>query len=88
MTDGPRAALELLNDLDTDTRIAGHHRLHAVRAHLLELADDNSAARAAYLHAARLTTGLPEQRYPLGRADRLSGQGRPLTRRPAPRRGQ
>ncbi|MFI6309330.1 hypothetical protein ACIBEK_04145 [Nocardia fusca] len=52
MTDGPRAALELLNDLDTDTRMAGHHRLHAVRAHLLELADDNSAARAAYLHAA------------------------------------
>ncbi|WP_198165279.1 hypothetical protein [Nocardia fusca] len=88
MTDGPRAALELLNDLDTDTRMAGHHRLHAVRAHLLELADDNAAARAAYLHAARLTTSLPEQRYPLDRADRLSGQGPPLRRRPSPRRGQ
>ncbi|MFB8005678.1 RNA polymerase sigma factor [Nocardia sp. NPDC056000] len=72
MTDGPRAALELLAELDADPRMAGHHRLHAVRAHLLELAEDNSAAREAYLLAARRTTSLPEQRYLLDRADRIS----------------
>ncbi|MEV6072341.1 DUF6596 domain-containing protein [Nocardia sp. NPDC052001] len=72
MTDGPRAALELLAELDADPRMAGHHRLHAVRAHLLELAQDNSAAREAYLLAARRTTSLPEQRYLLDRADRIS----------------
>ena len=31
------------------TRIAEDHRLHAVRAHLLELAGDPAAARDAYL---------------------------------------
>ncbi|MFF2555383.1 RNA polymerase sigma factor [Nocardia sp. NPDC058058] len=72
MTDGPRVALELLAELDADSRMAGHHRLHAVRAHLLELASDDAAARAAYLLAARRTTSLPEQRYLLDRADRLS----------------
>jgi len=32
-TRGPRAGLELLAALGDDTRMAGHHRLHAVRAH-------------------------------------------------------
>jgi predicted RNA polymerase sigma factor len=72
MTDGPCEALELLNDLDTDARMARHHRLHTVRAHLLELAGDHPAAHDAYVRAARLTTSLPEQRYLLDKADRLS----------------
>ena len=49
----------------------GHHRLEAVRAHLLEMAGDQVAARDAYRRAARLTTSLPEQRYLEGRAARV-----------------
>src|SRR3984893_14911393 len=52
---GPRAGLELLSALDGDARMAGHHRLHAVRAHLLEAAGDRPAARENYKLAARGT---------------------------------
>ncbi|MFF5175934.1 RNA polymerase sigma factor [Micromonospora sp. NPDC000089] len=75
MVDGPRAGLALLAPLDADERVAGHHRLAAVRAHLWELAGDPVAARAAYRDAARRTTSLPEQRYLELRAARLSGLG-------------
>jgi RNA polymerase sigma factor (sigma-70 family) len=73
MVDGPRAGLDLLGALDGDERVAGHHRLDAVRAHLLELDGDVEAARAAYRAAARHTTSIPEQRYLDGRAARLAG---------------
>jgi predicted RNA polymerase sigma factor len=72
MVHGPRAGLELLASLDGDERIGAHHRLEAVRAHLLELAGDHDGARAAYRAAARGTTSLPEQRYLEGRAARLA----------------
>jgi RNA polymerase sigma factor (sigma-70 family) len=71
MVQGPEAGLELLSSLDDDSRVAAHHRLEAVRAHLLELAGDRAAARAGYLAAARRTTSLPERRYLEGRAARL-----------------
>ncbi|HEX3214801.1 MAG TPA: DUF6596 domain-containing protein [Actinomycetota bacterium] len=71
MVRGPRAGLELLATLDGDARMAGSHRLDAVRAHLLELAGDPAAARDHYRTAARRTTSLPEQRYLEGRAARL-----------------
>ncbi|WP_435586430.1 RNA polymerase sigma factor [Micromonospora aurantiaca (nom. illeg.)] len=73
MVDGPRAGLALLATLDGDDRTAGHHRLAAVRAHLLDLAGDRAEARAAYLAAARATTSLPERRYLEVRAARLTG---------------
>jgi RNA polymerase sigma factor (sigma-70 family) len=76
MVRGPRAGLELLATLDSDGRLAGHHRLDAVRAHLLELAGDPAAARDAYRAAARRTTSLPEQRYLEGRAARLDDNAR------------
>jgi len=47
------------------------HRLDAVRAHLLELAGDLSAAREAYVRAARRAGSLPEQRYLAIRAAQL-----------------
>ncbi|MEO3776695.1 sigma-70 family RNA polymerase sigma factor [Micromonospora sp. B11E3] len=72
MVDGPRAGLALLAPLDDDERTAGHHRLAAVRAHLLELAGEPGAAREAYLAAARATTSLPERRYLEVRAARLT----------------
>jgi RNA polymerase sigma factor (sigma-70 family) len=73
MAEGPRAGLELLATLDGDERLAEHHRLAAVRAHLLEQAGELDAARVAYREAARRTTSLPEQRYLERRAARLSG---------------
>ena len=63
MAHGPQAGLALLAPLETDSRLSGHHRLHAVRAHLLEMAGDHGAARSSYQTAARLTTSVPEQNY-------------------------
>lgn len=71
MVRGPRAGLELLDSLDRDGRLAGHHRLDAVRAHLLELAGDREAAIAGYRTAAERTTSLPERNYLLTQAARL-----------------
>lgn len=75
MVDGPGAGLALLDTLAGDGRLTHHHRLEAVRAHLLEMAGDEAAARSAYLLAARRTTSQPERRYLLGRASRLAGEG-------------
>ncbi len=63
MVHGPQAGLGMLATLDADARMAGHHRLHAVRAHLLDMAGDHAAARGCYQRAAQLSTSLPEQRY-------------------------
>ncbi|HEX7149312.1 MAG TPA: DUF6596 domain-containing protein, partial [Actinomycetota bacterium] len=73
MASGPQAGLDLLGALQDDERIAGDHRLHAVRAHLLELAGDRAGARDAYQAAASRTTNLPQQRYLNARAARLTG---------------
>ncbi|WP_416211460.1 RNA polymerase sigma factor [Frankia sp. Cas3] len=72
MIDGPRAGLALLDELAADDRITDHHRLHAVRAHLLEMAGDHPAAREYYHRAARGTTSLTECRYLETRAARLA----------------
>ena len=74
MVRGPGAGLEVLATLDGDGRVSGSHRADAVRAHLLELAGDLAAARAAFTRAARRTTSLPEQRYLQAQAARL-GEG-------------
>ena len=71
MVEGPRAGLDRLDALDADGRIAGHHRLHAVRAHLLELAGEASAAIEQYLVAAGKTDSLPERNYLMTQAARL-----------------
>jgi RNA polymerase sigma factor (sigma-70 family) len=70
MVHGPTAGLALLDDLDP--ALTNHHRVPAVRAHLLELAGDAHAARAAYLQAARQTQSTPEQHYLQSRAEALS----------------
>jgi RNA polymerase sigma factor (sigma-70 family) len=72
MARGPQAGLDMLRGLETDERMVGHHRVDAVRAHLLEMAGDVGPARASYRRAARRTTSLPEQRYLEGRAARLA----------------
>jgi RNA polymerase sigma factor (sigma-70 family) len=60
---GPLAGLAALGELDGDERMAGNHRVEAVRAHLLEQAGDRAAAHRAYRAAAAMTTSVPEQRY-------------------------
>jgi predicted RNA polymerase sigma factor len=72
MVKGARAGLELLGTLESDDRIAEDHRLHAVRAHLQEMAGDREAARDSYEEAAERTTSLPQQRYLHAQAARLS----------------
>jgi predicted RNA polymerase sigma factor len=72
MVRGPEAGLDLLETLDDDDRLAEHHRLDAVRAHLLEKAGDHAAARVGYQRAARRTTSLAERRYLEAKAARLA----------------
>ncbi len=69
---GPRAALEQLTKTSADPALAGHHRLHAVRAHLLEAAGDRDAAAVEFRLAARGTLSAPEQRYLHAQAARLA----------------
>lgn len=71
MVAGPQAGLTLVEALGDDERLASHHRIFAVRAHLSEMAGDEVAARDHYLEAARRTTSTPEQRYLRARAARL-----------------
>ena len=74
--------------------LAGHYRLDAVRAHLLEMAGDTDAAIADYRAAAARTTSIPEQHYLTTQAARLRQEPRnrpacgppdAATRRPRPR---
>ncbi|MFD4397400.1 RNA polymerase sigma factor [Kitasatospora sp. NPDC058478] len=69
-TDGPAAGLALLSALDGDGRMAGHHRLLSVRAHLLEKAGDPAGAHEHYRRAAKATASLAERRYLEARAAR------------------
>ncbi|HEX8619382.1 MAG TPA: sigma-70 family RNA polymerase sigma factor [Thermoanaerobaculia bacterium] len=75
MVDGPAAGLAMLEPLDTPEKLAGHHRLHAVRAHLFEKAGDHNAAIVEYRAAAARTASTPEQHYLLMRAARLARNG-------------
>ena len=69
MADGPSAGLAVLDTVDE--RLAGHYRLDAVRAHLLEMVGDAQGALELYRAAAARTTSLPEQHYLAKQAARL-----------------
>jgi predicted RNA polymerase sigma factor len=69
MVDGPAAGLVEIDALEK--RLADHHRLHAVRAHLLEMAGEVSTAIGEYEAAAVRTTSAPEQHYLTTQAARL-----------------
>ena len=71
MAYGPQAGIELLDALDASGRLAGHHRLDAVRAHLLERSGDRTSAIACYLAAAARTASLPEREFLAMQAARL-----------------
>ncbi|WP_081289873.1 RNA polymerase sigma factor [Mycobacterium colombiense] len=70
MVRGPAAALAELDAAAADPALSGHHRVDAVRAHLLDELGDRDAAREHFLRAAQRTRSLPERRYLLARATR------------------
>jgi predicted RNA polymerase sigma factor len=72
MVHGPAAGLALLEALDADPRLRGHHRLDAVRAHLHETAGDAERAVVHYRAAAERTASTPERNYLLVKAARLA----------------
>jgi predicted RNA polymerase sigma factor len=72
MVEGPRVGLGLLARLEGDPRLAGTHRLDAVRAHLLERAGEIDEAVVRYRAAAAKTTSVPERNYLMLRAARLA----------------
>ena len=72
MVHGPAHGLGLLRTLDADPRLAGHYRLDAVRAHLLEMAGRPEEAIERYRAAAGRTTSIPERDYLISRAAELS----------------
>jgi len=74
MVYGAAKGLELLDALKDDARLANHHRLDAVRAHLLELSGNREDAIKHYRAAAGKTGSLPERNYLLTQAARLSNE--------------
>lgn len=80
MVQGPSMGLALLAALDEDAHLAGHYRLHAVRAHLLEKAGDHAAAVTHFRIAAGATSSVPERDYLLAQAARLTA---PVPREPS-----
>jgi predicted RNA polymerase sigma factor len=63
MVRGPEAGLAELDRAEADPALAGHHRVDAVRAHLLEELGNADAAAEAYRRAAGRTLSIPERRY-------------------------
>jgi RNA polymerase sigma factor (sigma-70 family) len=76
MVHGPHAGLQQLATANTDSTLAGHHRVHAIRAYLLDMAGDREAARTHYELSARRTLSVPEQRYLESRAAQLTPPSR------------
>jgi RNA polymerase sigma factor (sigma-70 family) len=70
MAQGPDAGLALLDGLAG--RLGDHHRLHSVRAHLLEQAGDTGGAIAEFNAAAARTMNLRERDYLVTKAARLA----------------
>lgn len=68
MVDGAPAALAELQEVAADPALAGHYRVAAVRAHLLEMAGSPAAAHEQYKLAARQTLSAPERHYLESRA--------------------
>lgn len=72
MVHGPSKGLALLATLDQDDRLAGHYRLHAVRAHFLEMIGDHAAAITHFRAAAERTASVPERDYLIAQAARIN----------------
>jgi RNA polymerase sigma factor (sigma-70 family) len=71
MAEGPEAGLAAL-----EPRLGNHHRLHSVRAHLLEMAGDAQGAHREFESAASRTANLRERDYLIEQAARLANSRR------------
>jgi len=72
MVHGAHAGLRELARAEADLALAGHYRVDAVRAHLLEISGDREGARANFRRAARGTLSIPERHYLESRAAHLA----------------
>jgi RNA polymerase sigma factor (sigma-70 family) len=75
MVHGPAAGLARLEPLES--RLAGSHRLDAVRGHLREMLGETEAAAEHFRRAADRTTSAPERQYLLTKAASLHKAPRP-----------
>jgi predicted RNA polymerase sigma factor len=71
MAFGPAAALEIIDPLASDTRLANYHWLPSVRGDLLAKLGRNDEARAEFERAAAMTRNTRERELLLGRARAL-----------------
>jgi len=72
MVRGPQDGIEAIDALASDPRMAGHYRLDAVRAHLLEMAGDGAGAVLLYRRAVERTLSIPERNYLAAQGARLA----------------
>lgn len=71
MVHGRQEGLRLIDELDASGRLRNHHRLHAVRGHLLEASGELAGAIDEYQRAAVRTGSLMERNYLLAQAARV-----------------
>ena len=71
MRDGPSTGLDELDRLSSDTRLEGHHLLHAARADLLRRLGRQTEAVAAYRRSLQLPQNAAERRYLIRRLQEL-----------------
>ena len=71
MVQGPRAALDLVDALASNTALASYHWLPSVQGDLLEKLGEHTQARVAFTRAAGLTHNLQERAFLLRRAQHM-----------------
>lgn len=76
MVFGAEAGLEALEEAAKDPRLQGHHRVFAVRGHLLERAGRHEEAAIHLEKAAELTASRPERDYLLARSSQVRSQSK------------
>lgn len=73
MAEGPRAGLELIDQLDGIQELQRYHQLHAARADLLRRLGRLEEAAAAYRRALELVVNPAERRFLAGRLLAVEG---------------
>ncbi|MCU1358992.1 MAG: polymerase subunit sigma-24 [Ilumatobacteraceae bacterium] len=71
MVDGPVVGLMIIDQLESEGHLRDDHRLHSVRAHLLERRGDTADAIASFELAARHARNMTVQRYLNEQIDRI-----------------
>ena len=69
MVDGPRAGLELVEEIAAAGALSDYHLLHAVRGDLLARLGRDQEAATSFLQASELTANVAEQHFLRDRAN-------------------